>query len=109
MIREYYSGWEALNIQNENGLVADWHPLNFWGDNPKKYAFNESLGDCGISKRFVSFIGKKVYVANYPRAIADLVISKNTKGLKNCVYDYLSDDEAKFYTICLNPSKIEKI
>ena len=109
MIREYYSGWEALNIQNENGLVA---VGILWISGvmiQKKYAFNESLGDCEISKCFVSFIGKKVYVANYPRAIADLVISKNTKGLKNCVYDYLSDDEAKFYTICLNPSKIEKI
>ena len=108
MIREYYSGWEALNVQNENGLVADWHPLNYWGDNPKKYIFNESLGDYGISKRFVLFIGKKVYVANYPRAIADLVISKNAKGLKNCVYDYLSDDEAKILYDILKPFKDRK-
>lgn len=108
MIREYYSGWEALNVQSENGSVADWHPLNFWGDNPKKYIFNANLGDCGISKRFVSFIGKKVYVANYPRAIADLVISKNTKGLKNCVYDYLSDDEAQALYDMLKPFKDRK-
>ena len=47
MIKEYYSGWEALNLAKESG------------------------------------------------AIADLVLKNEIKELKNCVYDYLDDDEAK--------------
>ena len=95
MIKEYYSGWEALNLAKESGAIADWHPLSYWGSKPQKYIFNKDLGDWGISERFISFIGKKDYVANYPRAIADLVLKNDIKGLKNCIYDYLDDDEAK--------------
>ena len=29
MIKEYYSGWEALNLAKESGAIADWHPLSF--------------------------------------------------------------------------------
>ena len=95
MIKEYYSGWEALNLAKESGAIADWHPLSYWSCKPQKYTFNKDLGDWGISERFISFIGKKDYVANYPRAIADLVLKNEIKELKNCVYDYLDDDEAK--------------
>ena len=95
MIKEYYSGWEALNLAKESGAIADWHPLSYWSCKPQKYTFNKDLGDWGISERFISFIGKKDYVANYPRAIADLVLKNEIKELKNCVYDYLDDDETK--------------
>lgn len=27
---DYISGWEALNIPSENGLIADWHPLHYF-------------------------------------------------------------------------------
>ena len=95
MIKEYYSGWEALNLAKESGAIADWHPLSYWSYKPQKYTFNKDLGEWGKSERVISFIGKKDYVANYPRAIADLVLKNEIKELKNCVYDYLDDDEAK--------------
>ena len=40
-------------------------------------------------------LDKEEYVANYPRAIADLVYHNEIKGLKNCVNDFLNDDEEK--------------
>jgi hypothetical protein len=27
--RHYISGWEALNIPDENGNTADWHPTTY--------------------------------------------------------------------------------
>ncbi len=95
MIPKYYSGWQALNLPDENGKTADWHPLLFWDNEPKKYDFNEKLGDWGIKKRYISFLNKEDFVANFARAIADLVLNNDTKELKNCVSDYLDDDEAK--------------
>ena len=49
-MKEYISGWEALNIPNEKGLVADWHPLCFLNnkDDIKKYKYNKILGNKGI-------------------------------------------------------------
>ncbi len=49
---DYISGWEALNIPSENGLIADWHPLYYFNKKQdiKKYSFNEILGNSGIKK-----------------------------------------------------------
>ena len=49
---DYISGWEALNIPTENGLIADWHPLHYFNKKQdiKKYSFNEILGNSGIKK-----------------------------------------------------------
>ncbi len=93
---DYISGWEALNIPTSSGYIADWHPQFYFNEKKelKKYPYNEILKDSGITKRNISFLNKDEYVANYPRAIADLVFNDDTKELKNCVYDFLDDDEA---------------
>lgn len=91
----YLSGWEALNISRLDGTTADWHPLLYFSDKNsiKTYEKNEILGDLGIQKRYIKLLDKEEYVASYARAIADLVYSGNTDGLKNCVRDYLDNDE----------------
>jgi transcriptional regulator with XRE-family HTH domain len=93
---DYISGWEALNIPTSNGYIADWHPQFYFNEKKelKKYPYNEILKDSGISKRYIPFLNKDEYTANYPRAIADLVYENNTRELQNCVYDFLDDDEA---------------
>ena len=53
MIKEYYSGWEALNLAKESGAIADWHTLSNWSYKLQKYTFNKDLGDSGISERFI--------------------------------------------------------
>lgn len=95
-IKNYISGWEALNIPTNDGYTADWHPQFYFNKNKelKTYSYNEILKDSGISKRYIPFLNKDEYTANYPRAIADLVYDNNTKELKNCVYDFLNEDEA---------------
>lgn len=90
----YISGWEALNIPTLDGAIADWHPQLYLNKELKKYPYNEILKKSGITKRYISFLDKYEYVANYPRAIADLVYKDETKELKNCVYDFLNDKEA---------------
>lgn len=91
----YLSGWEALNIPRLDGTTADWHPLLYFSDKNsiKTYESNEILGDLGIQKRYIKILEKEEYVASYARAIADLVYSGNIDGLKNCVRDYLDNDE----------------
>ncbi len=91
----YLSGWEALNIPRLDGTTADWHPLLYFSDKNsiKTYESNEILGDLGIQKRYIKILDKEEYVASYARAIADLVYSGNIDGLKNCVRDYLDNDE----------------
>lgn len=90
---KYISGWEALNIKKNDGTIADWHPLIH---PPKeKYSYNKILGNLGIEERFISALNKKIKVANYPRAIADLVYLGKINGLKNCVYDFLTEEESK--------------
>lgn len=93
---DYISGWEALNIPTSNGYIADWHPQFYFNEKKelKKYPYNEILKDSGISKRYIPFLNKDEYTANYPRAIADLVYENKTRELQNCVYDFLDDDEA---------------
>lgn len=91
----YLSGWEALNIPRLDDTTADWHPLLYFSDKNsiKTYESNEILGDLGIQKRYIKILDKEEYVASYARAIADLVYSGNIDGLKNCVRDYLDNDE----------------
>ena len=91
----YLSGWEALNIPRLDGTTADWHPLLYFAykNSLKTYESNEILGDLGIQKRYIKILDKEEYVASYARAIADLVYSGDIDGLKNCVRDYLDEDE----------------
>lgn len=96
---DYISGWEALNIPTSNGYIADWHPQFYFNEKKelKKYPYNEILKDSGISKRYIPFLNKDEYTANYPRAIADLVYENNTRELQNCVYDFLDDEAVKLF------------
>lgn len=90
---QYISGWQALNIPNEKGLVADWHPLLHLNEPLKFYEPNSLLGDKGITKRYVA--DKEYFVASFARAIADLVYEEDTAELKGCVNDFLDEDDEK--------------
>lgn len=99
--KEYISGYEALNIKKQDGTVADWHPLNFWLAKDEKdyinlYKTNDILGDEGIEYRNIDYTEDKVHVANFPRAIADLIYYGDEKTLSRLRYmtnDFLSKDE----------------
>ena len=54
--RHYISGWEALNIPDENGNTADWHPTTYLysnsvNDTIKLYNTNDILKNRGSSKQ----------------------------------------------------------
>lgn len=95
--QDYLSGWEALNVAKENGVIADWHPLHFFNPNKKlkKYTYNPIFKDKGITRRYIPQLQREEYVANYPRAIADLVYHNQMQGLKNCCFDYLDEKESR--------------
>lgn len=97
----YISGWEALNVPNEQGLSADWHFENFFKPNQnfKMYDNNNAiLHNLGIKKRFIPLLKGEYFVASFARAIADLVYLNQTQGLKNCVNDFLdSNDELELF------------
>jgi len=54
----YISGWEALNISDENRNTADWHPRTYLFSYDKDKAINlynttNVLGNSGIKKRII--------------------------------------------------------
>lgn len=56
----YISGWEALNIPDENRNTADWHPITYLyssipGEKIKLYNTKKILGDKGIKKKNDNF------------------------------------------------------
>lgn len=95
----YISGWEALNVPNEQGVTADWHSSAYFHNlQPNKiydYNKNNPLKMLGIKKRFIAFLGKEYFVASFARAIADLVYLDNVEQLRYCVNDFLSKDDEK--------------
>lgn len=98
----YLSGFQALNIPNKNGLIADWHPLLYL--NPNNIIFYESknnpLGKRGIRHCFVSNLQGYFNVASFARAIADLLYFNKNIGLKGCVNDFLdSNDEIELFEL----------
>lgn len=121
---DYLSGWQALNIPTEDGRIADWHsslyfPLKkvddmflFDKEKIKRYSTNGNpLGRKGIKKIYISRLKDVEYVANYPRSIADLFLTKklgNINGIirdslteceKNELYDYLMELEKIGYEV----------
>lgn len=99
-LERYISGWEALNVVDENGLSADWHPLKFWlaynDDDEIPLFSNPILGSNGIKKRKIKYSDELVYIADFPRAIADLIYTDDkTDSLVNASTDFLTDEEAK--------------
>ncbi len=93
---QYLSGWQALNIPNAKGHIADWHPESFFknGKPAKFYELAENpLGVRGIEKRFVPFLQKSYFVANFARAIADLVYFEQMQDLEGCAREFLNENE----------------
>ena len=99
-LEKYISGYEALNTPDSSGVPADWHPRLYWyskkeGEVLKLYN-NTKLGNRGIEERYIPYINKKVFIANHPRAIADLVmLTNNLDTLTGCVDDFAFDEEQK--------------
>lgn len=102
----YISGWEALNTPGKTGS-ADWHPLNFWAscenglDCIKLYC-NPILGKSGIEKREIKYSEGPVFIANHPRALADLIYkaikeNKNIELYQKDSEDLLTDEECREY------------
>lgn len=98
----YISGWEALNIPDENQNIADWHPKTYLfseKENEEIQLYNtiDILGNNGIKKRIIKYPeNKEVYIANFPRAIADLLLTMKdyqVSSLYNCCSDFLTKDE----------------
>lgn len=118
-MNNYISGWEALNIPYETGEVADWHPVNFLYSNTenkqiKLYSRNELLGDFGIKKRIIKYpVIKEVYIADFPRAILDLLLTlkkDELSCLNNSVNDFLNNsDREKLYKFLLTIKDIPQV
>lgn len=116
-IRKYISGWEALNTPDKNGMTADWHPDQIWLSTPcapgiELYRSNHILGTSGIEKRKILYSqGESVYIANFPRAIADILFNDDSiyhSQLNGCVDDFLTDEEAEElyrYALLINKEK----
>ena len=94
---KYISGWQALNVQSEKRHIADWHSNVYFKDCKPTQMFdydeNSPLGMRGIKERFIPFMQKTCFVADYARAIADLVYLDKTAQLRYCARDFLNDDE----------------
>lgn len=103
-IYNYISGYEALNIPNENGDVADWHPETYLSSkNPneyiKTYKLDETIGTIGIENKIITFPNKsEVYIANFIRSIIDIIIFSERdieiKSIFGCKNDFLTDQES---------------
>lgn len=95
----YISGYEALNVVDENGLTADWHPLTFWTSTTQEEIplyENPLLKEKGISFRKIPFSEEMVYIANFARAIADLIYHEYETHpclFRNIAEDFLSKEE----------------
>ncbi len=118
-LENYISGYEALNTPDKNRNVADWHPQLYWfsskeNEKLKLYTQNEILKDLGIEKRTITYpIKKEVYIANFPRAIVDLILTLNNyrvKGLYNAKEDFLNKEETEvLYKYLYKLKDIERI
>lgn len=99
MILKYISGYQALNIPDEKGLIADWHSCKFDPYNIKLTKNNKILQNLGIKKRLIKSINKYHYVASFARAIADMIyFNDNIDELYDCRNDYLSvEDENELW------------
>lgn len=92
--QHYISGFEALNTPDELGRVSDWHPLTYWQKTPQKIEislYDNLLGhNQGISYRKINYSQEKQYIANFPRAVADIVMANDLLiGKENLVNDYI--------------------
>lgn len=100
-ITEYISGWESLNTKVGDSY-ADWHPMQYWldtgGNEEIKLYSNPILGEDGVVKLKIPYSNELVFIATYPRALADLVYTAtiNEKSLNPFRKEYnslLNDEE----------------
>lgn len=109
----YISGWQALNIPNENGITADWHWQNYFTNDRKPLEIfyldsHNPLKREGIKKHYVPFLNDTHYIASFARAIADLVYNDRFTQLQYCANDFLNEKEQKElykYLKIINKSK----
>ncbi|MFZ1602599.1 MAG: hypothetical protein WAT45_02235 [Leptotrichiaceae bacterium] len=102
--RHYISGWEALNIPDENGNTADWHPTTYLysnsiNDTIKLYNTNDILKNRGIEKRVITYPEiKEVYISTFARAIVDLLLTiedYQVSSLYKCRDELLTENESE--------------
>lgn len=114
----YVSGFEALNTPDAEGMIADWHPKLYWYSDIEnetiKLFSNNILGSNGIEKRKILYSDKEVYIANYPRAITDLVFTMDDlriSSLSGFINDFAFDtnQEAEVFSYLLKINKQKNI
>ncbi|MDR0307740.1 MAG: hypothetical protein LBI42_13015 [Chitinispirillales bacterium] len=118
----YITGIYALNLPNEKGDVADWHDVFHWRlgiDNPREISVaginmkssNHLYGEYGVKEGREQLVKKGlivdkplVYVANYCRAVIDMIYDCLAEydaiyNLTGAVYDWLYEEgqEAEFF------------
>ena len=112
--RHYISGWEALNIPDENGNTADWHPTTYLysnsvNDTIKLYNTNDILKNRGIEKRVITYPEiKEVYISTFARAIVDLLLTiedYQVSSLYKCRDELLTENESEELYEYLKPVK----
>lgn len=101
-IDNYISGYYALNLPDKDGIIADWHPRQYWyslKENDKIPLFNTNniFGIEGIEFRTIGNFSldkeKKYYIANHIRAIADLTVTlSDINELRGCTNDWLQGE-----------------
>lgn len=101
----YISCYEALNIPNGKGNIADWYPRTYLSSpNPndfiKTYKLGKTIGNEGITKQKITFPTKaEVYIADYVWAIIDIIIFSEReieiKAIWGCREDFLTESEIK--------------
>lgn len=105
-----------MNIVDENGLTADWHPLTFWTSTTQEEIplyENPLLKEKGISFRKIPFSEEMVYIADFSRAIADLIYHEYETHpclFRNIAEDFLSQEErAELFGYLLDIRKEKEI
>ena len=115
--KNYISGYYSLNCPDENGIIADWHPRYYWfSDNKDEkvplYNTTDVLGNYGIKKRKIQYSDEKVYIADFVRALADMILLQdNISEFRFCSKEYLSDDIQvdQLYDLLLKINNIKDI
>jgi len=105
-INNYISGFYALNVPDEDGIPADWHPQLYWyslnkDDTVLLYNTNNIFGTEGVQNKVVNYFScsayDKVYIATHVRAIADLAATlPDISVLRGCTNDWLRTEEQEW-------------
>lgn len=116
----YISGFHALNTPDKVGYGADWHSFQYWIDSQNTHKEiplwknNSILREKGIEYREILYSKKKkVFIANFPRAIADMLLAWDENRGKKLLFstnDYLTEVECEeLYQYCKEIQKYKDI